>query len=187
MGWIKKESESEKENKPKEMPPVSNEKKEPSTEAEVLKGVILEKEKQLEEEKHKLLRALADLDNFKKRMAQEREEIVKLSNETLIVAMLPVLDGLERAIQATKGNNGAEEILKGIALVKKQFEDTIAKFGVETIETMGKPFDPHFMEAIMQKESGGPEHIVLEEMQKGYTLFGKLIRPAMVIVSKKKG
>ncbi|MCX5751695.1 MAG: nucleotide exchange factor GrpE [Candidatus Saganbacteria bacterium] len=156
-------------------------------EAEILKGVILEKEKQIDEDKQKLLRTLADLDNYKKRMAQEREEIVKLSNETLILAMLPVLDGMERAFKATKNNKENEEIIKGLALIKKQFEDALMKFGVQTVDATGKPYDPHFMEAIMQQESDGPEHIVLEETQKGYLLYNKLIRPAMVIVSKKKG
>ena len=155
-------------------------------EAEILKGVILEKEKQIEEDRQKLLRALADLDNYKKRMAQEREEIVKLSNEGLIVAMLPVLDGMERAFKTIKPNKENEEILKSLALIKKQFEDTLIKFGVQTVDAAGKPYDPHFMEAIMQQESDGPEHIVLEETQKGYLLYNKLIRPAMVIVSKTK-
>jgi molecular chaperone GrpE len=134
---------------------------------------------------NKLLRIMADFDNYKKRTNRERQEIAKFANELLIVELLPVIDGFERAMQSFPDNE-SEDVIKGIALIKKQFEDVLAKSGVKPIETLGKPFDPNVAEAVTQIESDQPEHTVIEEMQKGYTLHGKLIRPAMVVVSKKK-
>ncbi len=90
---------------------------------------------------------------------------------------------MEGAILASKSRDG--EFIKGVSLVKKQLEDALKKFGVAEVRSIGLPYDPNIHEAILQKESDKPENIVLEEMQKGYTLNGRLIRPAMVIVSKK--
>jgi molecular chaperone GrpE len=133
-----------------------------------------------------LLRCLADFDNYKKRSAAERSEVIKFSNELFVLELLPIIDNFERAIKASEEGHPIEEITKGVALVKRQFLDTFKKMGVEEIESIGKKFDPHFHEAVMSKEDKSKEdHTVLEEMQKGYTFHGKLIRPAMVIVSKK--
>ena len=141
--------------------------------------------KELEEEKNKFLRALADFDNFRKRMAAEREEIIAFANETFITALLPIIDNFERALK--KENQGSlEELTKGIALIKRQLEDTFEKLGVKVIESVCQPFDPILHHAIMTKESDNPENTVIEEMQKGYTLHGKVIRPAMVIISKRR-
>lgn len=155
----------------KELPPEK-------PEAEILK-------EQLEEQKNKWLRALADFDNYKKRVQIEREQLIQFSNGSLIVDMLPAFDGFSRALEAAKKIKAGEELLKGIALIKKQFEDVFKKHGVLEIEALGKPYDPNLHEAILQKEHAGPEGIILEEMQKGYTLHGRVVRPSMVIVSKK--
>lgn len=144
-----------------------------------------EKDQQIEDLTNKLLRALADFDNYKKRSNMEREELSKFANEAFILNLLPVIDGFERAMKSFPPGE-SEEVIKGIALIKKQFADVLERFGVKPVETLGKAFDPHLAEAIMQKESDQPKHMVIEEMQKGYTLHGRLIRPAMVIVSKGK-
>ena len=153
----------------------AKEKKSPETE---------ELKKQLEDQRNKLLRALADFDNYKKRVAADKEQFVKFANQSLITNLLPVSDGFGRAIEAAKSN---EEIVKGLNLIKKQFEDALTKYGVKEVEALGQPYNANFHQAMIQKEHDGPEGLVLEEMQKGYTLNGRLIRPAMVIVSKKKG
>jgi molecular chaperone GrpE len=140
---------------------------------------------ELQEAKNKMLRALADLDNFKKVMNKEREELVKFSNEALIRAILPVYDGFERALATMISKKELEETGKGLALVKRQLEDTLASFGVTVLDASNKSYDPNTMEAILQKESEGPENLVLEQMQKGFILHGRVIRPAMVIISKK--
>jgi molecular chaperone GrpE len=136
---------------------------------------------QLEETKNRLLRALADFDNYKKRAALDREQFVQFANEALITALLPILDGFDRALK----HKSSAEMIKGLALIKKQLEDVLIKHGVKEIEALGKPYDPNLHEAILNKEHKGPEGVIIEEMQKGYTLHGRVIRPSMVIVSKK--
>lgn len=167
-----KKKDEELELVPQELPPEK-------TEAELLK-------EQLEEQKNKLLRALADFDNYKKRVALEQEQFVRFANETLITELLPILDGFGRAMEAAEKVNAGEEMVKGLALIKRQLADVLKKHGVEEIEALNKPYDANVHEAILQKEHDGPEGVIIEEMQKGYTLHGRVIRPSMVIVSKKK-
>ncbi len=140
---------------------------------------------ELEETKNRLLRALADFDNYKKRSAIEREQFVQFANETLISELLPVIDGFSRAMEAAGKIKAGVEMIKGLALIKRQLEDVLKKHGVAEIEALGKPYDANLHEAILQKTHEGPEGIIIEEMQKGYTLHGRVIRPSMVIVSKK--
>lgn len=171
---IKKDKRPKEELKevPKELPAKK-------TEIELLK-------EQLEEQKNKLLRALADFDNYKKRTQSERLQVIQFANETLITELLPVVDNFSRAMAAAEKIQVNDELQKGLALVKKQVEDILRKHGAEEILALGKPYDPNFHEAIMQKEHDGPDGIVIEEVQKGYTFHGRVIRPSMVIVSKKK-
>ena len=155
---------------PGELPPEKSE-------AELLK-------EQLEETKNKWLRALADFDNYKKRSQFEREQFVQFANENLIAELLPVIDGFKRAMDSAQKSRASEEMTKGLALIKRQLEDVLKKHGVEGIAALGKPYDANLHEAILQKEDAGPANVILEEMQKGYTLHGRVIRPSMVIVSK---
>lgn len=142
---------------------------------------------EMENTKNKLLRALADFDNYKKRVAIEREQFVQFANETLISELLPIIDGFARAMDAATKIKAGEEVLKGLALIKKQFEDVLRKHGVAEIEALGKAYDPNLHEAILQKEQAGPEGVIIEEMQKGYALHGRVIRPSMVIISLPAG
>jgi molecular chaperone GrpE len=157
----------------------------PKSEIEGLKEKVAEKERVIEQEKNKYLRLLADFDNFKKRMALEQENLIQFANENLILALLPVLDGFERAVTTCKDKKIQEEFVKGILLIKRQMEDALKKFGVESIPSLDKPYDANLHEAIMQKKSKKPEGIIIEEVQKGFTIHGKVIKPSMVIVSKK--
>ncbi|MBU0629528.1 MAG: nucleotide exchange factor GrpE [Candidatus Margulisbacteria bacterium] len=143
-------------------------------------------QQELDETKNRLLRCLADFDNFKKRSAVEREQFAQFANEAIVADLLPIVDGLGRALDAAAKAQMNEELLKGVALVKKQLEDILGKHGLKEIEAMGKAYDPNFHEAILQKAADGPEGIVMEETQKGYLFRGRVIRPAMVIVSKNK-
>jgi len=145
-----------------------------------------EKNKEIEEYKDKYFRALADLDNYRKRAAIEREEIITFANEALVVAMLPIIDSFDRAMDSSRKSGSTEEVIKGVALIKRQLEDTLNRAGVIIIDAAGKKFDPNLHEAVMKRKS--PDHdedTVLEVMQKGFTLHGKVIRPAMVIISEK--
>ena len=153
------------------------------SEAESLKEQLVEKERSIEEQKNKYLRALADLDNYKKRVNLEKDELIRYSNELLVKELLPALDGFAKALDFAKKTD-SEDLMKGIALIKKQLEDAVSKFGVKEIETAGKPYDPNLHEAILMKDSEKAPGIILEEVQKGYTMHERLIRPAMVIVSK---
>jgi molecular chaperone GrpE len=148
-----------------------------------LKEQLAEKDKLIEEQKNKYLRALADLDNYKKRVNLEKDELIRYSNELLVKELLPAIDGFAKALDFAKKTD-SEDIVKGIALIKKQIEDAVSKFGVKKIEAVGKPYDPSLHEAILMKESEKAPGMILEEMQKGYTMHERLIRPAMVIVSK---
>jgi len=166
---------------------MSEELKEVTPELPQEKSEIELLKEQVEEQKNKWLRALADLDNYKKRVALEQDQFIKFSNESLIKEILPALDGLNRALETAETAKLNEGLIKGFALVSRQLKDALAKFGLEEIAALNQPYDPNVHEAILQKESLGPENIIIEEVQKGYTLHGRVIRPSMVIVSKKKG
>ena len=159
-------------------------KEEEASQIDPLKKEIEEKNKIIDEQKSQLLRALADMENLKKRVASEKESFHQFANERLISDLLPVLDGFDRALESSDRSK-TEDIIKGVALIKRQMFDILQKMGVLEVEAVDKMFDPNFHEAIMKKESDKPENTVIEEMQKGYTLNGRLIRPSMVIVSGK--
>lgn len=160
-------------------------------EIEELKRSAEEKDARYEEQKNQMLRLMADFDNFKRRVSAERDDIICFSNETLILALLPILDNFDRAFahaEECKDKGINEELLKGFALIKKQLEDTLNKMGLSKMDALGKKFDPVYHEAVLTREAADqPEGLVLEEMQKGYMLKDKVIRPTMAIVSKKGG
>lgn len=158
-------------------------------ELEDLNKQLEERDCKLEEQKNQLLRLMADFDNYKKRASQERDEIICFSNEATLLALLPILDNFDRAMdhaEKAEGHSVNEEIIKGFALIKKQLEDVFSKMGLKQIEAAGKIFDPFYHEAVLTRESKDHEEgVIIEEMQKGYSLKDKVIRPSMVIVSKK--
>lgn len=138
-------------------------------------------EKELEETVDRLKRLMAEFENYKKRSSKERENLYNSLLADVIESFLPVLDNLEKA-SATKTED--ENMRQGIELVVKQILDIFAKFGVETIETVGLPFDPEVHDAVssVQDETLG-EKIIKEEFRKGYKIGTKVIRHAMVIVA----
>ena len=126
------------------------------------------------------------LENFKKRSAKERADVIAYGNEELIKALLNVLDNLERALEHSESQDDPKPLLEGVKLVHKQFLSCLEKFHVQHIDaTQGKEFDPRLHQAIERVESEDVEqgHII-SEMLKGYTLKDRLLRPALVIVSK---
>jgi molecular chaperone GrpE len=139
----------------------------------------------LREEHEKWLRAVADLDNFKKRAAKEKEEVQKFGAERLLKDFLPVADNLDRAIEHAAGGADAAGLLEGVRMVRKLLEDTLAKHGIKGFSATGQPFDPRVHEAIQQKETAEvPENTVVAELVRGYTLNERLVRPALVVVAK---
>lgn len=132
------------------------------------------------------LRNQADLENYRKRAAREREEAVRYSNQSLIEDLLPVLDNFELGLEAARAGGGdAGAILKGMDMVLRQVADFLQKAGVQSIEAAGTPFDPNLHQAISQEASADqPEGTVLRQLRKGYKLKDRLLRPANVIVSR---
>jgi molecular chaperone GrpE len=140
----------------------------------------------LKDEHERVLRATADLENFKKRALKEREETQKFGNEKLLKDFIPVVDNIDRALES--GNSASIEALrKGVEMIRKLLEDTLAKHGVKGFSAKGKPFDPNFHEAMTQAETDEvPPNHVANEVLRGYTLNERLVRPALVVVSKAK-
>lgn len=131
------------------------------------------------------LRAQADFDNFRKRTRQEKEEFAKYASAKLIENLLPVLDNFERAIASAQQSKDVDALLKGIEMISRQLDQVLAQEGLQRMETIGKPFDPNFHQAVGQVETDEYEEgVVVEELQKGYQFKDKVLRPAMVKVSK---
>ncbi len=130
------------------------------------------------------LRLAADFDNYRKRQAQERESLLKYGSENALKKMIEVLDNFERGEKALEKVEDCQTVKDSFNLVHKQVVDTLQKLGLETIETEGKEFDPNFHEAVMQTPSADvAEHTILNELQKGYKLGDKVLRPALVNVA----
>jgi len=137
-----------------------------------------------EEHQQRLLRLQADYDNFRRRSRQEKEEFAKYAAAKLLEQLLPVLDNFDRALQSSKTTSDFEGLVKGIEMVYRQFDGVMVSEGLVPIESVGQPFNPEFHQAVMQVESEEHEEgIIVEELQKGYMLKDKVIRPAMVKVS----
>lgn len=133
------------------------------------------------------LRLQAEFDNAKKRMEKERQEFVKFAQQDIILELLDVLDNLERAVEAFELKKEDPEVfLKGIEMILSHIYEMLKKNGVSAMEAKGKTFDPHLHEALVVAESNTqPENTIVEELQKGYLLNGKVLRTAKVRVSKK--
>ena len=134
----------------------------------------------------KYLRAHAELDNARKRLAKEKEEYVRFANEELLGELLSAIDNFDRALGHMNGTQKIESVLEGIKMIQKQFHAFLDRNGVKKIDVTGKRFDPSLCEAIEHVDSDGGEDTVIEEVQPGYQLNGRLLRPAIVKVGKKK-
>lgn len=149
-------------------------------------------QKALEEEKQKAgeylaswQRAQADFINYKRRNEQERLEFNSFANASLVRQILPVLDDMERAINAIPEEYAGDDWVEGVRLVERKFKTTLEGQGVKPIKAVGEEFDPNYHEALRQGK--GKEGIILEEIQKGYMLNDRLLRPARVVVGNGEG
>jgi molecular chaperone GrpE len=141
-----------------------------------------------EENYDRFLRVTAEFENYKKRMEREMNDFRKFANESLIKDILPIVDNLERALEIPYGDNenAFNGMLEGVQMTLKGLLESLEKFGVVPIDSLDKPFDPNFHQAVMQEESEGhPDNTISKELQKGYMMNDRLLRPAMVVVSKK--
>ncbi len=130
------------------------------------------------------LRLAADFDNYRKRQEHEREELLKFGTENALKKMIEVLDNFERGKKALESVEDCVKVKESFDLVHKQTIEALKKLGLEEIETEGKEFDPNFHDAVMQTPSAEhPEHTVINELQKGYKMGDKVLRPALVNVA----
>ncbi len=150
-----------------------------------LQNRLQEKTKEAEENYAHLLRLAADLENLKKRQERERAELLQFANENLIKELLPVVDNLERALDHGRQLAAPEALLEGIDLVYQGFLKALERFGVTPLNSVGQQFDPAFHNAVMQEEApNAPDGSVIKELQKGYLMNQRLLRPAMVVVAR---
>lgn len=153
-------------------------------EAQVLAARVEELEQGLAEAKDQAMRAAAEAQNVRRRAEQEAEKARKFALEKFIKELLPVVDSLEKALEAM-GEDASEAHREGVSMTLKMQLDVLGKFGVEVVEPAGEPFDPQYHEAMAMVPNPELEpNTVMEVMQKGYLLNGRLVRPAMVVVSQ---
>lgn len=130
------------------------------------------------------IRLAADFDNYRKRQAQERESLLKYGAEDTLKKLIEVLDNFDRGEKAIQDVEDCEKVKESFNLVHKQLTDALQKVGLETINCVGEEFDPNFHEAVMQTPtSEQPEHTIIAELQKGYKLGDRVLRPALVNVA----
>ncbi|TLS53743.1 nucleotide exchange factor GrpE [Paenibacillus antri] len=139
-----------------------------------------------EENYQRYLRTQADFDNFRRRARTEKEEFAKYASQKLIEGLLPIIDNFDRAIAASREHSDFDSLAKGVEMIQRQLGQLLESEGLQAIEAIGQPFNPELHQAIMQvpAEEGGASGIVLEELQKGYMLKEKVIRPSMVKVTE---
>jgi molecular chaperone GrpE len=150
-----------------------------------LQSKLEAKEKEQKETHDRLLRVTADFENYKKRMSREMEDFRKYANQSLLKEVLSVVDHIELAIQAAHSASGADpSMVEGLNLTLKELLRILEKFNVKPIDAAGQPFNPQLHEAILREACNGlPENTVVREMQKGYIINNRLLRPALVVVA----
>jgi molecular chaperone GrpE len=170
---------------PQDSEEVLNSETEPETleieDVETLKQALAEAKQKTEEYLANWQRAQADFINYKRRTEEERLDFNRFANASLILSLLPVLDDLERALNATPPSKSAKHSwLEGVRLVDRKFRSILEAQGLTEIKALGEPFDPNFHEAVRQDK--GKEGTVIEELQKGYMIHDRLLRPSKVVV-----
>ena len=173
---------NEAETQQEEVKPAAEEAAEES--AETQEQAVDETEKlkaEIEEKKNQYLRLQADFENFRRRTRQEKEELGNVVTQTILKDMLPLLDNFERALASD--NKDSEGFHKGVEMIYNQFAEALKKNGLEYIETEGKKFDPNFHQAVMRVQNPDLEdETIAAELQKGYIVKGRVVRPSMVQV-----
>jgi molecular chaperone GrpE len=163
-----------------DVPEVSTDEKILTLEAE-----LKQSKEQAEDYYGRLQRLQAEFDNFRKRSQREKEDTLKYASERIIEAMLPVLDNFERAVASSQSSQDFKAFSQGVEMILKQMKSGLEKEGLTPIEAVGQPFDPKLHDAVLQVDSEDyPENTVVEELQIGYYLKDKVLRPSMVKVSR---
>ncbi len=145
-------------------------------------------EQEAKETHDRFLRVSAEFENYKKRSAREMDDFRKYANQSLIKEMLAAVDNLERALNSSNGNSSNDKCMAdGVNMTLKEILKVFEKFNVKPIESIGQLFDPTFHQAMMQEETDEhPENTIITELQKGYMIHDRLLRPSMVVVAASK-
>ncbi|MBX7083897.1 MAG: nucleotide exchange factor GrpE [Nannocystaceae bacterium] len=149
-----------------------------------LAAAVVELETELQATKDRWLRAVADLENFKKRVRREVEEAQTQAVQKLLPSFLPTMDNLERALEVAGPNASLDQLLRGITMVRDEFMNALRKHGIEPVRSIGTVFDPAVHDALQQVDS--PDHapgVVVREFERGYRLGERLLRPARVVIA----
>jgi molecular chaperone GrpE len=151
-----------------------------------LEAQLEAKEQEAKENYDRLLRVSAEFENYKKRTSREFEEFRKFANQSLIKELLSVVDNLELAMNSTNGHQAIDQgLLQGLEMTHREILKVFEKFNVKPIEAKGQVFDPSFHEAVMQEETDEVDpNTVVSELQKGYLIHNRLLRPSMVVVAR---
>lgn len=150
-----------------------------------LESRLAEKEKEAADNYDKYLRAIAELDNYKKHAAKEKAELLKFGNENLIKDILPILDSFDRGLEQARSAREIETLVEGMKMIQSQLLGCLEKHGVVRIESLGREFDPNLHEALTTVETAEREpNRVVQEFEKGYLLNDRLLKPAKVAVSR---
>jgi len=154
-------------------------------ELEKLRAELAKQEERVRELMDALARTRADFSNYRRRVEQEKEAQAKFANAMLIAELLPIVDNFERALETIPQELRFFSWLQGVDLIYQMVRAVLAKQGLTPIEAAGKPFDPNLHEAVLREGDSTDQVIVLEEMQRGYMMFGRVLRPALVKVGPK--
>jgi molecular chaperone GrpE len=156
-----------------------------SKQAEDPQDQLVQLKAELSKYKDVALRSVADLDNYRKRMAREKDDAIRYANTSFLERLIPILDNFELGLQAAKSGGSQSAVQDGMMMVFRQLQDFLASCGVETVDATGQHFDPNVHEAIAQEQNEEvPEGFVIRQLRKGYKLKDRLIRPSNVVVSK---
>jgi len=172
--------------RPDEVPPPIPEMdpRPPADPVAALEAELAAAQEEAREANERWIRERADAENLKKRTARERSDAVRFGTENLVRDLLPIVDNLERAVQAAQGGGNGQPLVEGVSLVLKGLLDVLARHGVTRVDAEGTRFDPAHHEAVAHVESEHEPNAVVREHQAGYRLHDRLLRPALVTVSK---
>lgn len=189
MEEIREENAQEKEIEKESSESEPEEKEAPGEEKELTPDQEMARmQQEVEQANDMMLRLAAELDNYKKRVAKERESLIRYAAQDVLQELISVLDNFERAIESADKSKDFVSFLEGVKMIYKNMYDVMGRKGLVRIDAVGETFDPNVHEAVMQVTSEEhPENVVVEELQKGYMLHDRVIRPSMVVVSKGKG
>jgi molecular chaperone GrpE len=173
-------------SEPKEKESEKNEKNKTVVVSEKEYEALKEKAAKADENWDTALRSKAELENTRKRLDRRSQELVRFANEDIAKELLPIVDDINRAVSSLDQDHDLNHVKDGLLLINRSFETVLRQHGVEPIQTEGKMFDPHWHEAVEEVDGQGEEGLIAVELQKGFKINGRLLRPSKVKITKKR-